>query len=179
MRCCATCDLVEINSVPACTDSPLWLCPLWPQRQGYSLQNMWLADCVTQHKVGGCIHRAVTSSKQCCFGEGSFCLEGVRLILWKCAPHRGEEGTYPPTPSVLWLSWPPLLIAPLPDNWSLSRGGQQGWVISMQIHPATPWKHGEDSWEAWARSGQSTLRALCYATVLCLIVGWHSNEYPS
>lgn len=95
MRCCATCDLVEINSVPACTDLPLWLCPLWPQRQGYSLQNMWLADCVTQPKVGGCIHGAVTSSKQCCFGEGSFCLEGVRLfglILWKCAPHRGEEG---------------------------------------------------------------------------------------
>lgn len=59
MRCCVTFDLVEINSVPARTDLPLWLCPLWPQRQGYRLQNMWLADCVTQPKVGGLI----TSSK--------------------------------------------------------------------------------------------------------------------
>ena len=61
----------------------------------------------------------------------------------------------------------PLLSAEIPVMEEV-----EGWVVTMLTHPATLWKHGEASWEAWERDAKEksvshSALPLYYSAILC------------
>lgn len=191
MRRHPTCDLVDINSVPARTDVPSRLCLASPQRHGYIFKNMWLADPITQPKAGGASTGLSHQAKCAATVKAASAWREWGSLVWSCGclclkEQRRVGSDRSTNPPLLWLSRPPLLSAPLPENWTFSLGEERTAGVSCYHanSPCYPLK----TWESQRRGRRersqkkcvfhSTL-ALYYATILCLIVSWHGNEQPS
>lgn len=108
-------------------------------------------------------------------------------ILWMCVPQRAEESIgsdISTNPPLLWLSRPPLLSAPLPDNWNLSWGAERTAGVSCYHanSPCYPLKT-RGSQLRGMRERERPKKPQHFGSLLCyhtrLIVGWHGNEQPS
>lgn len=138
---------------------------------------MWLADRVMQPKAGflPSIHGAVTSGKVCCSVRAASAWRLLGLISWISVPQRTEDSRkwHIHQPPLLWLARP-LLLSLITEISAEKQRGQWGWAVSMLIHTAALWKHGEASWEARESEREAQRRvfhstlAVYYPTILLL-----------
>lgn len=141
---------------------------------------MCLAEPITQPKAGDA-YAELTHQAECAASVKATCAwREWGSLAWSCGcvclkkQRRVRSDIHPPSPyhpltlphpPLLWLSRPPFIPASLRDNWGLG-WGQQGWVVTMLIHPATLWRHGGASWEAW-EGGKSVFHTQNFGSLLC------------